>query len=135
MPQRIHPKPRITPNWRPTMATFSVCPEKLSIGRNSAPAMETASDWLRAQPIPTSQLYVGRVSGLRLSESSVPELRKTPAFFASEENPLDGGVGVMRMTSDVCARYHVALKSAFSPRKPMSKPPSSSFVRSGLSDV
>ena len=58
----------------------------------------------------------------------------TPAFFASLEKPVDGAIGVTRMTSLVCERYHVALRSAFSPQKPTSKPPSSSFVRSGLSD-
>ena len=40
-------------------------------------------------------------------------------------------MGVMRMTSLVRERYQVALMSAFSPQKPTSKPPSSSFVRSG----
>ena len=44
-------------------------------------------------------------------------------------------MGMTRMTSDVREAYHVALRSAFSPRKPMSKPPSDSFVRSGLSAV
>src|SRR5512141_3078121 len=36
------------------------------------------------------------------------------------------------MASFVLDRYHVALMSAFSPQNPMSNPPSSSFVRSGL---
>src|SRR5579885_146714 len=39
------------------------------------------------------------------------------------------------MTSVVRDLYHVALRSAFSPQKPTSKPPSVSRVRSGLSDV
>ena len=71
--------------------------------------------------------------GRRLSDSSVPLFENTPPFFASLENPLDGAVGSTRITSDVFERYHVALMSAFSPQKPMSKPPSSSFVRSGCS--
>src|SRR6185436_16286576 len=74
MPQRIHPSPRMTPNGWPTIATFSVCPEKLSIGRNSAPAIETASERLRAQPMPMSQLYVARVIGRRFSDNSGTEL-------------------------------------------------------------
>ena len=63
----------------------------------------------------------------------MPLFENTPPFFASLEKPLDGAVGSTRITSDVFERYHVALRSAFSPQKPMSKPPSSSFVRSGCS--
>src|SRR5690349_11887937 len=44
-------------------------------------------------------------------------------------------MGVTRITSVVRDLYHVALKSAFSPQKPTSKPASVSRVRSGLSEV
>src|SRR5690349_2850010 len=73
--------------------------------------------------------------GRRLRLNSVPLFRKIPAFLASLPYPEDGAIGVTRMTSDVRDLYHVALRSAFSPQKPMSIPPSSSRVRSGLSDV
>ena len=65
----------------------------------------------------------------------MPAFENTPPFFASLEYPLDGAVGSTRMTSDVFEWYHVALRSAFSPQNPTSKPPSSSFVRSGCSSV
>src|SRR5262249_31708574 len=58
-----------------------------------------------------------------------------PAFLASLPKPVDGEMGVTRMTSVVRDLYHVALKSAFSPQKPRSKPASLSVVRSGLSAV
>src|SRR6476646_5764808 len=56
-----------------------------------------------------------------------------PAFFAWLPNPVEGAIGGTRMTSVVRDLYHVALRSAFSPQKPRSKPASFSAVRSGLS--